>query len=212
MASTSRTTSRTEQAERSRQRLIDAASRLFAERGYRDTSVQAIGEAAGISRGSIFWHFGSKEGLLWAVVERAFADWETGRLVPDVGSATGVEAVHRALRAHRAFLAGNATTLHLFYVLMFEALGPRPDLAARFAALHDRLRALGAAWLRAGIAAGDLRPDVDPDALATILIGALGGLAYQHLLDPGGIDLDRAYAELEALVARGIAVPAGAGE
>lgn len=99
-----------EQSELSRERLIEAATRLFAERGYRDASVQAIGEAAGISRGSIFWHFGSKEGLLWAVVQRAFTRWEAETLVPEVGDARGQEAIGRALRAHRRFLAdgGNA--------------------------------------------------------------------------------------------------------
>ena len=70
------TSRKREQSQQSRERLIDAATRLFAERGYRDASVQAIGEEAGISRGSIFWHFGSKEGLLWAVVQRAFTRWE----------------------------------------------------------------------------------------------------------------------------------------
>src|SRR5205809_4514315 len=93
-----------EQAEQSRERLIDAATRLFAERGYRDTSVQAIAEAAGISRGSIFWHFGSKEGLLSAVAEEAFRRWETETLVGDVGDARGIEAMRRALDSHRRFL------------------------------------------------------------------------------------------------------------
>src|SRR5215210_270701 len=92
------------QSARSRRALVDAATTLFAERGYRDTSVQAIGERAGVSRGSIFWHFGSKEGLLWAVVKRSFEDWESDVLVPDVGEATGIEAVGRALAAHRRFL------------------------------------------------------------------------------------------------------------
>ena len=95
------TSRKREQSELSRERLIEAATRLFAERGYRDASVQAIGEAAGISRGSIFWHFGSKEGLLWAVVQRAFTRWEAETLVPEVGDARGEEAIGRALRAHR---------------------------------------------------------------------------------------------------------------
>src|SRR5688500_11779761 len=93
-----------EQSERSQDALIHAATSLFAERGYRGTSVQAIGERAGVSRGSIFWHFGSKEGLLWAVVERSFRSWEAEILVPDVGDARGIEAVRRGLRAHRRFL------------------------------------------------------------------------------------------------------------
>src|SRR3712207_643711 len=138
------------QAHDSRRRLVDAATTLFADRGYRDTSLQAIGDASGVSRGSIFWHFGSKEGLLWAVVEQAFARWETETLGPDVGDAVGLEAVRRGLASHRRFLTGEADALRLFFVLFFEALVPRPELLPRFVALHAHLRELAASWLRAG--------------------------------------------------------------
>jgi len=167
--------------------------------------VQAIGEAAGISRGSIFWHFGSKEGLLWAVAEQAFTRWEREGLVPDVGDATGLEAVRRALDSHRRFLVEQTDALQLFYVLMFEALGPRPELAHEFARLHRDLRTLSVPWLQAGIAAGEIRPDVDANATVTAIIGALGGIAYQYLLDPEALNLVEIYADLEATLTRGLA-------
>ena len=200
------TSRKREQSELSRERLIEAATRLFAERGYRDASVQAIGEAAGISRGSIFWHFGSKEGLLWAVVQRAFTRWEAETLVPEVGDARGEEAIGRALRAHRRFLADEGGTLRLLFVLMFEALGPRPELAGEFARLHRDLRVLATPWLEEAVADGDFRDDVDPETIVTLIIATLGGIVYQHLLDPEGLDLDRCYADLERVLDRGLAV------
>lgn len=181
--------------------MLGAATQLFAERGYRDASVQSIGERAGVSRGSIFWHFGSKEGLLWAVVERAFADWQRDVLVPDVGDARGIEAVRRALGAHRRFLGERGGELRLFYVLMSEALGPRPALAAEFARLHERLREDTVGWLRD---APGLRSDVDPEAVVVMVTAALGGIAYQRLLDPDGFDLDRVYADLDSVLERGL--------
>ena len=201
MEAATRPTKKDEQATRSRERLVEAATRLFAERGYRDTSVQAIAEAAGISRGSIFWHFGSKDGLLSAVAEEAFRRWETETLVGDVGDARGVEAMRRALDSHKRFLRDEEDVLRLFFVLMFEALGPRPELAGRFAALHQGLRERGREWL----SGGDLRPDVDPATVAGLITGALGGIAYQHLLEPEGLDLDRTYADLERVLAQGLA-------
>jgi AcrR family transcriptional regulator len=193
-----------EQSARSRKALIEAATTLFAERGYRETSVQAIGERAGVSRGSIFWHFRSKEGLLWAVVARAFETWESEVLVPDVGDATGIEAMRRALAAHRRFLTEEAEALRLFYVLIFEALGPRPDLAQEFAKLHTRLREMTVGWIQKAIDAGEMRDDVDASAVVIVITGALGGVAYQWLLDPGGFDLDRVYEDLEKTLARGM--------
>ncbi len=193
-----------EQSARSKNALIEAATVLFAERGYRETSVQAIGARAGVSRGSIFWHFESKEGLLWAVVERAFGSWETEVLVPAVGDATGVEAMRRALAAHRRFLVERTAALRLFYILVFEALGPRPELAQELARLHVNLRAMTVDWIRQAIDAGELRDDVHPEAVVIFITGALGGIAYQWLLDPGGFDLDRVYEDLEKTLARGM--------
>jgi TetR/AcrR family acrAB operon transcriptional repressor len=199
------TTSRkAEQSQKTRQRLVASATELFARKGYREASVQQIADAAGISRGSIFWHFGSKEGLLWAVAEELFARWEHEVLVPEVGEATGVEAVLRSLDAHRAFLTGETDAHRLFYVLMFEALGPREDLAGEYARLHRHFRTLGAEWIVRGVEKGDVRSDIDPKAISVAIVGALGGIAYQYLLDPAGVDLDRIYGALGRTLERGL--------
>src|SRR6266496_2327682 len=55
----------------SQDRILDAAERLVAERGYTAASISLISKASGLPASSIYWHFGSKEGLLAAVVERA---------------------------------------------------------------------------------------------------------------------------------------------
>jgi len=59
-------------AQRSREAILDAAEHLFAERGYEATSLQLVGTAAGVSRGTPGYFFGSKEGLYRAVFNRAF--------------------------------------------------------------------------------------------------------------------------------------------
>ncbi|PJE17620.1 MAG: hypothetical protein CK429_06145 [Mycobacterium sp.] len=198
-------TKKAEQSERSRAALISAATELFSKHGYRDTSLAAIGDRAGVSRGSIGWHFGSKEGLLRAAVDDAFLRWEINELVPSVGDARGIEAIRRALRAHRAFLTGgHHLAPRLFYVLLFEALGPRPELAVDFVELHRTLRTTTLPWIRDAVDTGELRADVDAEAAITFIIGALGGIAYQWLLDHDGIDLDRVYAELERTLIAGL--------
>jgi TetR/AcrR family acrAB operon transcriptional repressor len=198
------TSRKAEQSQKTRQRLVASATELFARKGYREASVQQIADAAGISRGSIFWHFGSKEGLLWAVAEELFARWEKEVLVPEVGEAIGVEAVLRSLDAHRAFLTGETDAHRLFYVLMFEALGPRADLAGEYARLHRHFRTLGGEWIARGMEKGDVRSDIDPKAISVAIVGALGGIAYQYLLDPAGVDLDRIYGALARTLERGL--------
>jgi AcrR family transcriptional regulator len=64
-----------EPAGESRQRILDAATRLMAERGYSGTSISMITRLSGLPASSTYWHFGSKEQLLGAVIENAATTW-----------------------------------------------------------------------------------------------------------------------------------------
>ena len=61
-------------AVRSREDLLDAAERLFAERGYEETSLSDVGREAGLSRAAPGYFFGSKSELHRAVLERCFEE------------------------------------------------------------------------------------------------------------------------------------------
>ena len=67
---------RVRDADRSRGAILAAAETLFAERGFDAVSLQGIGDAAGLSRGTPNYFFGSKQDLYVAVLERVFADRE----------------------------------------------------------------------------------------------------------------------------------------
>lgn len=58
----------------SRQALVDSATRFFADRGYAQTSLDEIAERARLSKGSVYWHFGSKQALFRAVLEELERD------------------------------------------------------------------------------------------------------------------------------------------
>lgn len=58
-----------------RERLLEAAVSLFAERGYAATGTSAICERAGVAKTALYWHFGNKEGLLAEVIEHVETSW-----------------------------------------------------------------------------------------------------------------------------------------
>ena len=64
----------TERAQATRQRFLTVATRLFADRGYEGTSIEAILEEAGASRGSLYHHFPGKDALFEAVLIRLLED------------------------------------------------------------------------------------------------------------------------------------------
>src|SRR6266540_556566 len=65
---------RIEKGRATRERLIQAGRELFGARGYEDTSIGAILEAAGVTRGSLYHHFETKEALFDAVLDRVVAE------------------------------------------------------------------------------------------------------------------------------------------
>jgi AcrR family transcriptional regulator len=66
---TGRMSKRAAQGQATRELLIEVATRLFAERGYEDTSIEAVLAAAGVSRGALYHHFAGKDALFSAVVD-----------------------------------------------------------------------------------------------------------------------------------------------
>jgi len=198
-------TRKQEQSEKTRQRLLDAAAGLFAAKGYRDTSVQSIAEAAGISRGSIFWHFGSKEGLLLAVVEASLARFE--RQLERLGEGTPM-GLHEVVYAFRDYIQHNPPIGRLFYALLFEAMGPRPELLPDFARLHERFRSYGRGWAERARAAGVLPDGIDPAAVGVIITAVLTGINLQWQVDSSAFDLTETSAPLARLLERGLAADA----
>jgi AcrR family transcriptional regulator len=72
--------------ELSRERILDAATEIAAERGYEGTSIALVSANCGLPASSIYWHFKNKDDLIAAVIERSFADWLKAWQVPDEGA------------------------------------------------------------------------------------------------------------------------------
>jgi AcrR family transcriptional regulator len=72
--------------ELSRERILDAATQIAAERGYEGTSIALVSAKCGLPASSIYWHFKNKDDLIAAVIERSFAGWLKAWQVPDEGA------------------------------------------------------------------------------------------------------------------------------
>ena len=73
--------------ELSRERILDAATEIAAERGYEGTSIALVSKKCGLPASSIYWHFTDKDDLIAAVIERSFAHWLTAWQFPTEGNA-----------------------------------------------------------------------------------------------------------------------------
>jgi AcrR family transcriptional regulator len=177
-----------------RQRLLQAAGELIAERGVAGASVDALAEAADRTSGAIYAHFGGKEGLLVAL----FDEWKDalGEVVRAEFEAASDDR-ERLGSLWQNFVTppagtGEDWTLLEHELWLYACRNPevRPILAARY---DDARRSFG----RALPAALDARESAD---LAGLLIALLLGLEMQRRLDPDAVSDETAVAALQALL------------
>jgi AcrR family transcriptional regulator len=175
-----------------RERLLDAAIRLFARQGYAETSIADIQRDCGLSAGSgaLYKHFSSKRELLEAATRR-FADrLANDRKRFDVNPGDGTEQVLR--RAAMLIWDGIQENSPLLRVIFREPAFP--ELADElWSAITENAYRGFASGLRVVVDAGMMRID-DPDATAAVLVASLAyypmvGLLIGHT--PGDIDRDR---------------------
>jgi AcrR family transcriptional regulator len=142
-----------------REELLGIAGRLFAERGFRNTTVRDIADAAGILSGSLYHHFDSKESMVHELLDtfqRQLFDEYDEILASDRGPRQKLEAVVRASFA--------AIDEHHSEVAIFQNDAAYLAGFDRFAYLterNERFRRLWTGLLREGVHAGELRADLD---------------------------------------------------
>ena len=173
-----------ERAALSDARMADAAVALICERGASATTLKDVGLRAGYSRGLASNRFGSKAGLWSFLIRRIGEEWlaELQQSVADRTS--GVDTIHAAVDAHCRFLLDSSERIRAFYTLWFESVGPDPDLRDVITGAHQRRQCDVEEWIRAGVEAGTVRPEVDVRTVAEQFCAAVIGIVYTWLVAP----------------------------
>jgi AcrR family transcriptional regulator len=188
---------RTPRAERSRQRILDAAGQCFAASGYAKTTVEEVASRAGVSKGLVHHHFGTKERILEAVVERTLAKWDAvSRVEAMVSGGRVLEGIAEMHRASIAYARENPA-LHALIELDGRVLLDA-GIGRAVRSVMQRLRAALVDTVRIGIESGELREDLDAEQAADVVL--VHHLAYiQHVIDPEWVDVSH-----DALIEAGL--------
>jgi len=193
-----------------RARLLDAAASLFAERGVDAVSVDSVAEAAGRTSGAVYAHFGSKQGLLLALLD----EWSHSLVTVITAEFELSSDVERRLRAVATNVVTSPTDQTSRLLLLERELWLRaardPEIAlamqARARRAHDRLTRGFARWIEQGI----IEASAPPDVLATVFQAVIVGLEMQRRIDPDSLPLEDAVAALSTVLATaktGLATP-----
>jgi AcrR family transcriptional regulator len=191
--------------------LMEAAIELIVKIGINGTTLQAVGERAGYSRGLATHRFGSKAGLFGKVLQEASVDW-LKRVQTAVGDRVGVPALVAATDAAEKFIRDRPAEVRAMYLLWFLSIDPSADYKSNIAIVHKAQRRDVAQWVKAGQAAGIVDPDVDPVRVAEQYAASMAGLIYQWLANsemPLSLMFKQLKADLKVRLERPVAEPAG---
>ncbi|MSP62498.1 MAG: TetR/AcrR family transcriptional regulator [Myxococcales bacterium] len=189
--------------EERRAQVLDAARRLFAEKGYHATSVHDIIAAADIARGTFYLYFESKRAIFGELLEGFFTtvsttvrriDTSAGASPPIVQMHEGVARIFEILEAERPMAR----------ILIREAVGLDEDFDKKLADFYGRVAGLIERALRTGIAMGLVR-ECDPHLVSWCVLGSIKEVCDRvFVIGHERVDLPRLGRELVDFNMRGI--------
>ncbi|MGH8996646.1 MAG: TetR/AcrR family transcriptional regulator, partial [Acidimicrobiales bacterium] len=190
-----------------RSRLLAASADLFAEHGIDGVSVDAVAAAAGRTSGAVYAHFGSKQGLLLALLD----SWQQSFLAVLFAEVAVTDEPKDQLGAVWGNIGKGVDERVRRWMLLEHELWLRaardPDVAEILKARSrdaQRRSERELAWWAAEVGS---TPVAEPDQLAILVKALLNGLAMQERIDPGSVSDATAVAGLAALL--GLALEAG---
>ena len=174
-----------------RNKIINAASKLFTEKGVEKTSLAEIASHVQISKGTLYYHFSTKNDLIFAVVDMHM-EGLTDNLLKLLGSSSSPDKIIAAL-FETVPKALTRNRLHVY--LLREAVTKSPQLFKRFQFTYKY-------WKRNLIENLEkYYPDFkDIEAFAAFLVASIDGLIIQNLLEIDNVEPERYSAIIQSLL------------
>jgi AcrR family transcriptional regulator len=186
-----------------RNQILDAAMRIFSRDGYQNAAIADVADDVGLSLPGLLHHFPSKAELLLATLERR--DLES---IPILG---GEHPHWRVLLENLCLLnrrnAGSSELIRAFSLLNAESLIDNHPANTWFRQRSERVKAQFMLVIDGGKASGEIRPDVNSQAVAAQIVAVMDGLQILWLRDPETFDLVSSFDDFVARLVTSIESP-----
>lgn len=164
-----------------RTRILNAAERLFARKGYGGTTTRDLAQAAGVAEGTLFRHFENKKAILVEIATHGWVDLLTDLLV-ELSEMGSYRAIAQVMRKRMFNLHKNADMMRVcFMEAQFH-----PDLRDRIQAeVIDKMTDVAEAFFQTAMERGIYRP-MNPKVVARVFLGmfAVAGFSQDTILQP----------------------------
>jgi AcrR family transcriptional regulator len=192
---------REDKRQANRARILQAARKVFAQRGYHGATIAQIADEAGLSNGAVYYNFANKEDLFLALLDQWRAE-----LIQDIGKAVGRPGSAEPQRPFQDEVLHVVAALkrgHEWRLLLFEFVtyaARNPQFRERFVAGRQKFKGALASALAERTAAHHIQPVLSPEQLAALLTALVNGLALDEITEPGAIPDDLLATALQALM------------
>jgi AcrR family transcriptional regulator len=189
-----------------RKRILQAAVRCLADAGIDGVRIARVARLAGVSTALVHYHFATREALLAEALEASFQVAGEGRANTKYGTGPALGRLRRKVEESLPFAGRRATEWGLWVELWLRAVREpalRATAAEVYAQLHRSMRDLIAEGAEHGEFAAP-----DPDGTADRALALIDGFGVRALLDDPAMPVDRAAAQVWAVLAAELGVPA----
>lgn len=183
-----------------RARILGAAERLFAEKGYAATAVHEITDAAGVNRALLYYYFEDKHSLYKTVLEEGTAEFDRmlDRSLSHDG--THAERLSRVVHGHLSLIWDRPYMARLVHRCLLDGLQKEFGLLEKFSTCVGRMET----FFREGMEAGAFRR-VDPQIMARTFLGPTFVVALWRLSEGEIFPREQIADQIAAMLLRGIA-------
>jgi AcrR family transcriptional regulator len=193
---------RTDRRGTARERLLDAAARVFAERGYRGASVEDVAAEAGVTKGALYWNFKSKEDVLFALLEER-VDQRVQALIEHAEAAAGDDTITVLVSQVMSEVMDQERQMLLLTHEYWSLAARDPALNVRYVARQRAFRDAVARAVAAYASTTRVPLTMTAAKLATALVSLANGLAMERMADPESVP-DELLGEILALIYDGL--------
>ena len=185
---------------RSRDDVVTAAGRLFAQRGFHGTSMRDLGDELGMLGSSIYSHVRGKNELLVEVVQSGARYFNEVVATARVSEASAVDRLRQMVFGHVQVVIGHIDVSRTF---LFESRFLPEEDRRRIIEMRDDYEEAYRETIRQGVSDGSLSPTLDPGITAILILSVLNALVRWYR-PSGERDADQIAAEMWAFIADGI--------
>lgn len=176
------------QSEQTRLQIIEAATQLFARKGFYGTSISHLTKVVGLTKGALYHHFEDKDALFFAVVDSVQSTWEKAVADEVVSGKDSIAQITILFEKHAELLSKNEFMCLVMSNLMNEMESINPKYSSILEDIYEEFILFVDQIIKAGQSKGEIRSDIDSRLLSLNIVGVLKGIGCYPKLKRISVD------------------------